>query len=115
MRFAELGNSAMDNSLKRLLDAEARAQGLIDASNLERQRILDEALGAARDAQSRFAAGREKLRAPFLEEAHVRAEQAVAELSRKYQERQRNLREMAARHEQEAVAAALDFLLDPTR
>ncbi len=105
----------MDNSLKRLLDAEARAQRLIDASNLERQRILDEALGSTRDAQSRFAAGREKLRTPFLDDAHVHAEQAVAELSRKYQERQRNLREMAARHEQEAVDAALAFLLDPTR
>jgi len=34
-------------------------------------------------------------------------------LTRKYEERQRGLREMASRHEQEAVDAALNLLLDP--
>lgn len=104
----------MENSLKRLLEAEARAQGIIDAASAERQRILDEALAAARDAEARFEAGRADLRAPFLKEAHGRADQAVAELARKYEERQRNLRDMASRHEQEAVDAALNLLLDPT-
>jgi len=104
----------MEDPLKRLLEAEARAQSIIDAANAERQRILDEALAAAREAEARFAAGRADLRAPFLKEAHGRADQAVAELARKYEERQRNLREMASHHEQEAVAAALNLLLDPT-
>jgi hypothetical protein len=54
------------------------------------------------------------LRAPFLKEAGGRSDQAVAELARKYEERQRNLRDMASRHEQEAVDAALNLLLDPT-
>jgi hypothetical protein len=53
------------------------------------------------------------LRVPFLNEAHGRAEQAVAELTRKYGERQRTLRELASRHETEAVGAALSLLLDP--
>jgi hypothetical protein len=48
----------------------------------------------------------------YLKEAHGRAELAVAELTRKYEERQRNLREMALRHEQEAVDAVLTLLLD---
>ncbi len=104
----------MEDSLKRLLEAEARAQDIIDAASAERQRILDEALAAARDAEARFESGRVDLRAPFLKEAGGRADQAVAELSRKYEERQRNLREMASRHEQEAVDAALNLLLDPT-
>ena len=104
----------MEDPLKRLLEAEARAQGLIDAASAERQRILDEALAAARDAEARFEAGRADLRAPFIKEAHGRADQAVAELARKYEERQRNLRGMASRHEQEAVDAALNLLLDPT-
>lgn len=111
--FAPSEDEEMDDHLKRLLEAEAKAQSLIDAANLERQRILDDALGAARDAEARFAAGRSDLRAPFLKEAHSRAEHAVAELSRKYEERQRNLRAMASRHEQEAVDAALTLLLDP--
>jgi V/A-type H+/Na+-transporting ATPase subunit G/H len=105
----------MEDPLKRLLEAEARAQGLIDAASGERQRILDEALAAARDAEARFEVGRADLRAPFIKEAHGRADQAVAELARKYEERQRNLRGMASRHEQEAVDAALNLLLDPTR
>lgn len=103
----------MEDHLKRLLEAEARAQSLIDAAGAERVRMLDEALAGARAAEAHFAAGLGALREPYLKEAHSRAEHAVAELTRKYEERQRNLREMAARHEQEAVDAALDLLLDP--
>ncbi len=103
----------MDDPLKRLLEAEARAQAIIEAASQERQHLLDQALAGARDAEARFEAGRADLRAPFLKEAQGRAEQAVAELSRKYEERQRSLRDMASRHEQEAVDAALNLLLDP--
>ncbi|PJB02877.1 MAG: ATPase [Hydrogenophilales bacterium CG_4_9_14_3_um_filter_63_34] len=103
----------MEDPLKRLLEAEARAQSIIDSASAERQRVLDDALIAARDAEARFDAGRADLRAPFLKEADVRADLAVAELTRKYEERQRGLREMASRHEQEAVDAALNLLLDP--
>jgi V/A-type H+/Na+-transporting ATPase subunit G/H len=105
----------MEDHLKRLLEAEARAQGMIDAANAERQQALDEALAMARDAEARFAAGRAELRSPFLEEAHRRAEHVIAELARKYDERQRKLREMAAQHEAEAIDAALNLLLDPER
>ena len=104
----------MDDPLQRLLDAEARAQAVIDGASRERQRMMDDALAAVRDAEARFEAGRAELRAPFLNEAEGRAEQAVAELSRKYGERQRTLRELASRHEAEAVDAALILLLDPT-
>jgi V/A-type H+/Na+-transporting ATPase subunit G/H len=104
----------VEDHLKRLLEAEARAQSLIDAANAERERMLDETLATAREVEARFAAGRTELRAPYLKDAQSRAEQAVAELTRKYDERQRNLREMASRHEQEAVDAALNLLLDPT-
>ena len=104
----------MDEPLQRLLDAEARAQAVIDDASRERQRLMDDALAAVRDAEARFDAGRIELRTPYLHEAQGRAAQAVAELSRKYGERQRMLRELAARHESEAVDAALTLLLDPT-
>ncbi len=104
----------MEDPLKRLLEAEARAQGIIDAANEERQRILDAALASARETEARYEASRAELRAPFLKEARGRADQAVAELARKYEERQRSLRDMASRHEQEAVDAALALLLDPS-
>jgi hypothetical protein len=105
----------VDDQLQRLLEAEARAQALIDGANRERQRILEETLAAVRDAEVRFESSRSELRAPFLNDAHARAEQAVAELSRKYGERHRTLCELATRHEHEAVDAALTLLLDPTQ
>ena len=103
----------MDAQLQRLLEAEARAQGIIDDASRQRQRLIDEALAAVREAEGRFEAGRGDLSAPFLHEANGRADQMVAELARKYGERQRALRELASRHESEAVDAALTLLLDP--
>jgi len=85
----------MEDQLKRLLEAEARAQAIIEAAGHERQRLLDETLASAHEAEARFEKNRAELRAPFIKEAHGRAEQAVAELTRKYEERQRNLRDMA--------------------
>lgn len=104
----------MDDPLQRLLETEARAQAVIDAASQEGQRMIEDALTAARDAEARFDAGRAELRAPFLHEAQGRADQAVAELARKYGDHQRTLRELASRHEAEAVDAALTLLLDPT-
>jgi len=104
----------MDDQLQRLLETEARAQAVIDAASHERQRMIEDALAAVRDAEARFEAGRADLRAPFLNEAKGRAEQAVAELARKYGERQRTLRDLASQHEAEAVDAALTLLLDPS-
>ena len=104
----------MDDQLQRLLEAEARAQAVIQNANHERQRMIEDALASVRDAEARFEAGRAELRAPFLNEAKGRAEQAVAELARKYGKRQRTLRDLASRHEAEAVDAALTLLLDPT-
>jgi V/A-type H+-transporting ATPase subunit G/H len=103
----------MEDQLKRLLEAESRAQAIIETAGKDRQTMLDQALAGVHEAEKRFEVNKADLRAPFLKEAHGRAEQAVAELSRKYEERQRNLRDMASRHDQEAVDAALALLLDP--
>lgn len=103
----------MDNSLQRLLEAESRAQARIDEASQQRQHLIEEALASAREAEKRFESGRTSLRAPFLDEARGHAEQAVGELTRKYGERQRTLRELASRHESEAVDAALSLLINP--
>jgi vacuolar-type H+-ATPase subunit H len=104
----------MDDPLQRLLETEARAQAMIEAASHERQRMIEDALASVRDAEARFDASRAELRAPFLHEAQGRAEQAVAELSHKFGERQRTLRDLASRHETEAVEVALALLLDPS-
>lgn len=103
----------MEDALKRLLDAEAKAEAIIEDAARERERLINEALESAREAESRFESSIQGLRAPYLKEAESRAEQTVAELTRKYEERQRALRELASRHEEEAVAAAMGLLLDP--
>lgn len=103
----------MDDALKRLLDAEARADAIIEQANRERERLIEEALQMAREAEARFEERRAEIRAPFLREAEARVQQAIAELARKFEERSRSLREQAARHEDEALAAALALLLDP--
>jgi hypothetical protein len=103
----------MEDALKRLLDAEARAQTIVDAADRERERIIEQALREAQEAEARFEAGKADIRTPYLREAAARADQAVAELTRKYEERQRALRDLAERHEGEASAAALELLLNP--
>ena len=104
----------VDDSLQRLLEVEARARALVDDASQHRQHIIEEALATVREAESRFEAGRAVLRAPYLDDAQGRADQAIAELARKYTERQHTLRQLASRHEAEAVDAALALLLDPT-
>lgn len=103
----------MEDALNRLLQAEAQAQSIVDQARRERERLIEEALREAQEAEIRFETGKAGLRAPYLKEAEARAEQAVAELTRKYEERRRGLRELAERHEQAAIAAAIDLLLDP--
>ena len=104
----------MEDQLQRLLEAEARAQAVIDDASQARKRLIEDALATARDAEARFDAGKAELRAPFLKEAQAHAEQEIAELTRKHEERQRTLRDLASRHETEAVEAALTLLLDPS-
>lgn len=103
----------MESDLKQLLDAEARAQAIVDAADRERERLIEQALSEAREAEAHFEANRAEVRAPFLQEAAARADQSVAALTRKYEERQRALRDLAERHEGEAIAAATELLLDP--
>lgn len=104
----------MEDQLQRLLEAEARAQAVIDDASQARKRLIEDALATARDAEARFEAGKAELRAPFLKEAQAHADQEIAELTRKHEERQRTLRDLASRHEPEAVEAALTLLLDPS-
>jgi V/A-type H+-transporting ATPase subunit G/H len=104
----------VEDQLQRLLEAEARAQAVVDDASQARKRLIEDALATARDAEARFDAGKTELREPFLKEAQVHAEQEIAELTRRHEERQRTLRDLASRHETEAVEAALTLLLDPS-
>jgi vacuolar-type H+-ATPase subunit H len=103
----------MEDVLKRLLETETRAEAVIAAAAAERDRIVDAALAEARAAEASSREAAERRRQPLLAEAEDRAAQLVADLTRKYEARQRALREQADRNEGEAAAAALALLLNP--
>jgi vacuolar-type H+-ATPase subunit H len=103
----------MKEVIDRLLDAEAQAEAIVDEANRRKEVLIKEAQEKADLMEQQFEANRDHLRAPYLKEAEARANDAVAELNRKYLERQRALRDLAAQHEPEAVDAAVALILDP--
>lgn len=105
----------VEDELKRLLDAELRAEALVEQANTEREAIIHKALEDARHAEERFEARIPELRASFLEKAEDRAAQAVAELTRRYEERAERLRALAREREREATESAVAWVLDPDR
>lgn len=102
----------MDETLNRLLAAETEAERLVESALAEKERMTNEALAEAHTAEEQFAARVPEIHAAFLDRAGERASQTIAELRRRYDERNKALRSMAEEHEADAVAAALDTLLD---
>ena len=102
----------MDNTLKRLIEAESRAEQLVEEAKLKREEVTRKALEEARHAEQRFTDRVPELYASFLEKAEARAEQTIHELQRRYDERNKALRALAETREQEAIEAALQRLLD---
>lgn len=105
----------MDDTLKRLLDAEMKAEKLALEAEQEQERIIQSAIRDARAEDERFTARIPDLHRGFIDKAEERAEQTVAELRRRYEERHVQLRESAEEREQEALEAAFALLLDTQR
>ncbi len=103
----------MDDTLKRLLDVEARAVRIVDAAKEERQQIIEQALRQARASEAEFMTKIPTLQRESLAKAQTRAQQAVVELQRHYHERMQQQQEFAAVHEQAALQAALALLATP--
>jgi hypothetical protein len=101
----------MDDTLKRLLDAELRAEQTVQDGKVRREEITRQALEEARHAEQRFAARVGDIHAAFVDKAKARAVQTIAELQRRYDERSTDLRRSAEEHEAEAVEAALTLIL----
>ena len=105
----------MEEALKRLLEAELRADTEVAEASSERERTIQDALDQARRAEAQFLAGIDELRRPYLTQAEERAATGITELRKKYDERGRALRAQAEAREAAAVEAALAVLLDPKR
>ena len=103
----------MDDQLKRLLDAEKRAEDLARQAEEDQEKMIQAALREARHAEERFQARTPDIHSSFLEKAEARAEQTVKELRKRNDERHVQLRELAEQREAEALDAAFAVLADP--
>jgi V/A-type H+/Na+-transporting ATPase subunit G/H len=103
----------MDDTLKRLLDAEMRAERLATQAEEEQDRVMQQAVADAKAENDRFTARIPDLHRGFIAKAEERAEQSIAELRRRYDERHVRLRDQAEQREEEALEAAFQSLIGP--
>lgn len=101
----------MDDTLKRLLAAENTASDLVKKAQADSERLVQTALQEAHQQEERFHARVPELQASFLEKSDQRAQQTVAEMERRFEERLVNLRGAAESNEDTALDAAFDHLL----
>jgi vacuolar-type H+-ATPase subunit H len=105
----------MEDTLQRLLAAELRAEQIASQAELEQERLIQQALADAKAESDHFSARIPELQRSFIAKAEERADQNIAELHRRYDERHRQLRDQAEQQEDEALEAAFQVLLDPKR
>ena len=103
----------MDDTLQRLLDAEMRAEQIARGAEEERESMIQSAILEARAEEHRFEARVPELHASFVEKAEARAEQTIAEIRRRSEERHTQLRDFAEQREEEALEAAFGLLTNP--
>lgn len=103
----------MDKTLKRLLDAEMKAEQIARQADDQRERLIQEALLEARAEESLFESRIPEIHASFQKQAEERARQAIGELKRRYDLKHARLRDLAETREQEALDAAFALLTDP--
>ena len=101
----------MEDTLRRLLAAEAAASELAEKAQADSERLVQTTLHEARQQEERFEARVPELHAAFLEKSDQRAQQTVAEMERRFQERLGQLRDAAETHEEAALEAAFRTLL----
>ncbi len=102
----------MQDSLNDLLQAELEAEEIVKQSELQREAIKQQALDDANSAIQQFNARLPELHQSFLDKANERATQSIAELKLHYDEHNQQLRQLAEKHQQEALSDALKLLLN---
>jgi len=101
----------MENTLKRLLNAEAEAEKNVANASVQREQIVEQALKEAHQAEINFRDQLPNFKKTFVEKAQQRAEQTIAELNKRYDERKTKLREMAEQQQYKAVDATVNIVL----
>jgi V/A-type H+/Na+-transporting ATPase subunit G/H len=101
----------MHDSLKDLLESELEAEKIVTESEQQRERIKQMALDDANATIQQFNARLPELHQSFLDKANERASQSIAELKLRYDEHNQQLRQLAEKHQHEALSDAIDTLL----
>lgn len=101
----------MEDTLKRLLNAEIRAETLVAQAQTEREQTVQRALQETKQAEQRFKRNIPQLQHHFLEQAEARAIQSIAELNKRYEGRKTHLRQLAEDNQQRALDAAVQLLM----
>ncbi len=102
----------MSDSLKDLLQAEAEAEAIVTKGENERDRIIQKALDDTLDMEQQFKDRMPEMHQSFIDKAQDRAAQTIAEMKLRYDERNKKLRELAGKHEKEALDRAIVMILD---
>ena len=101
----------MEDTLKRLLAAENRANQITQDAEKEAEKLVEAALQEARIQESRFQAQLPEMRDSFIEKAELRASQSLKEIQRRYDERLEQLRTAAEKNGDAALESAFNTLL----
>ena len=100
-----------DETLKRLLAAESKAEQIIAQAEQERTALIEQARRDVQEAQVQHAQHATETLASFMAQAEQRAAQAIAELKRRYAERAEAMRAAAAGTKAQALDAAVLLLI----
>lgn len=102
----------MDDTLQRLLDAEMKAENLAREAEEERERTIRVATLEARELDEAFSARIPTLQQTWVSRSEERANNTIAEIERRYDERHERLRDIAEEREDEALNAGFRILMD---
>jgi hypothetical protein len=101
----------MDESIYDLLKVEQEAEQIVLNGEKEREAIRQKALDDANATIKQFNDRLPEMHQSFLDKAQERADQNIAELKLRYNERNQELRALAEEHEEEALNEAIKHLL----
>lgn len=102
---------AEDDTLKRLLEAESKAEEIIASADRQRAALIEQARQAAQAAQTQHAQHLAEIAASFMAQAEQRAEQTIGELKRRHVERSQAMKAAAELARAQALEVALALLI----
>ncbi len=100
----------VDETLKRLLNAEAKAEKIVTLADQERLAIIEQAKRDAGVAEQQHAERMAEIHATFLAQAEQRAQQTIIALQKRHAEQAQALRISEKNHEQQALDEAVALL-----